>query len=384
MPSTDKAYCLDILIIEDIPAPLASLADLMADNGYHVRQCRDGKEAWRLLQINIPALILLDVQSTEITGYDICRQLKAKLNTVIPVIFISASHDIQSIKLAFEQHVVDYIVKPYDATELLSRVKMHLKIRALQLHQDVNGADQAQLLQIEIAQRRQAEAGLLASRQQLRQLTGHLQTIREEERARIAREIHDDLGQSLTVASIDLVKLKSHVADQSGDIEQQIDDIIEVLEHAANTARAISENLRPGMLDILGLGPAIEHHVQRFSARTGICCKLSMTNEGDFAVTEQISIAIFRIVQEALTNVARHAQASHITIQLADLGRELMLIVQDDGRGMSSEPSAQRHFGLLGMRERVALLGGQIAIGSKEGKGTRIEACIPVCSEVTA
>lgn len=386
MPTTDKANCLDVLLIEDNPSPLVFLTDLLTNNGFYVRQYCDVKKALQSLQTDIPALMLLDVQDIKPTAYDIFQHLKTlPIIADVPVIFISAAHDTQSIKHAFELGVVDYIVKPYKTSELLSRIKMHLNLRKLQLRHAVDGVAQAQLLQMEVAQRRYAEAELLASRQQLLQLTGHLQSVREEERARIAREIHDELGQSLTAASLGLFKLQNHFNTQSATAEQQIFNIIKVLEHAANTARAISENLRPGMLDVLGLGPAIEHHVNNFSAITGICCKLSLANDGNLIVPEPISIAVFRIIQEALTNVARHAHAHCVTIQLADLGQELMLVMQDDGRGMPLEQGQHRNFGLLGMRERVALLGGEIAIGSKKGNGTRIEVCIPLLSaEVTA
>lgn len=386
MPTTDRAYNIDVLLVEDEHSPLVCVADLLRNSDFNVQRYFDFIKALQSLESNTPALILLDVQATALTGSEIAQHLKMyPAIATIPVIFISAKYDMQSIKQAFELGIVDYIVKPYSTSELLSRIKMHHSSRVLQLQHMPNDLEQAKLLRLEVAQRRYTEAELRASKQQLKQLAGHLQTVREEERARVAREIHDELGQSLTIANLGLSRLKSYFTrpaanpamTQMSDLAQQVDSILTVLQHAANTARSISENLRPGLLDVLGLGPAIEHHVTNFSNITGICCNLTMSNRGNLVVSDSIAIAVFRIIQEALTNVARHAQAQLVSIELIDRGEQLTLVVQDDGQGLPPESPGQSHFGLLGMRERVMLLGGEIVMGSEGRKGTRIEACIP-------
>jgi PAS domain S-box-containing protein len=230
---------------------------------------------------------------------------------------------------------------------------------------------------IDMTERKRAEEELLGSQQKLRELSGHLEEVREAEQARIAREIHDELGQLLTLARIDLVRIISMLSEPKEKIEEELKTLIGILERTADVARTISENLRPGMLDALGLGAALEHHIARFSEATGISCSFEL-NRGELIVDSKVATAVFRIVQEALTNVARHSEAQCVNIQLVDLGSEILVIIQDDGRGMPEGAGVlKRTYGLLGMKERVTLLGGTLQIESAPGSGTRIEASIP-------
>jgi len=224
---------------------------------------------------------------------------------------------------------------------------------------------------------KQAELDLRESRRQLQELLLFQQTIREEERKRIARELHDELGQTLTALKIDLTWLGEKLPDAEAPISDKLTAMESLVNRTVDSVRRISEDLRPGMLDVLGLAAAIEHHVAKFSERTGVACDMAM-NRDDFDLSDQVATAVFRILQESLTNVARHAAATQVTIRLQDLGSELLLVVQDDGRGLP-DPAAgkKKSYGLLGMRERVRMLGGQLEISSEPGKGTRIEASIP-------
>lgn len=202
--------------------------------------------------------------------------------------------------------------------------------------------------------------------------------MREEERRRIAREIHDELGQILTVARIDLTRLGARLDSPKDVLQQSIDDLMLILENASDTARSISENLRPGMLDLLGLGPALQSHVKQFEESAKVQCSLDMSNDGEIEVDDHVATVAFRIVQEALTNVARHAQASQVEILVVDLGEELSIIIQDNGIGVDNLAEKQkRRFGLLGMRERTDALGGSVTVTSEPGEGVRIEASLP-------
>ncbi|MDE1943853.1 MAG: histidine kinase, partial [Betaproteobacteria bacterium] len=137
------------------------------------------------------------------------------------------------------------------------------------------------------------------------------------------------------------------------------------------------EDLRPGMLDDLGLAAAIEHHVEKFNGQTGIVCELFM-NSMDFNIDDQVATTLFRVVQEALTNVARHSGADHAVVHLQELERDMLLIVQDSGRGLPAQGSgARKTYGLLGMRERVKMLGGKMDVFNEKGAGVRIEVCVP-------
>ncbi len=369
----------EVLIVEDTPASLTLLSELMQTAGYSVRQAQDGEMALLSVQNRAPDLILLDVRMPKMDGFDVCRQIKSNPATAdVPIIFLSALQDTEARLQGLQLGAVDYIAKPYEPDEVLLRVRTHLELRNLQLHLGEMCELRTRQLTAEIAERRHAEAELLASREKLRELTSHLEDVREAERARIAREIHDELGQALTVIRIDLTRLADRLYAPRDKLQQSLTQVIAILDQASHTARTISENLRPGMLDLLGLEAAIEHHVTRFSDTTGIHCVLKIDDSRELHVDNRVATAVFRIVQEALTNVARHACAASVEIQIADLGNELVVIVQDDGQGIAAQPSAKKsRYGLLGMSERAQSLGGSLMIESAPGKGTRIEASLP-------
>ncbi|RZI42377.1 response regulator [Herbaspirillum sp. HC18] len=227
-------------------------------------------------------------------------------------------------------------------------------------------------------ERRQADRELEESRRRLEELSAFLQQVREEERTRIARELHDELGQALTALKIDLNWLDEKLPAREQKISDKLASMKALLNRTVDAIRRISEDLRPGMLDDLGLAAAIEHHVSKFAEQTGIACDLSM-NRDHFDLDGQVATTLFRMLQESLTNVARHAGASQVTVRLQELENEMLLIVKDNGRGLP-EPAAGRKktYGLLGMHERAKLLGGTLDISSSPGGGTRIEASIPL------
>jgi len=370
----------EVLIVEDTPASLELLTELMQSQGYRVRQAQDGEMALLSVQSRAPDIILLDVRMPKMDGFEVCRRLKASPDTAeIPIIFLSALQDIDAKVQGLQLGAVDYIGKPYQPDEVFLRVRTHLELSNLRLHLGEMCELRTRQLQAEVVERQLAESELFESQQKLRELMQHLQEVREAERAHIAREIHDELGQTLTVARIDLTRLASRLDEPPENLQKYVAEITAVLDKAADTARTISEDLRPGMLDLLGLGAAIEHHVTRFSEATGIAVALKLDDIDELELDDSVATAAFRIVQESLTNVARHAGASHVDIQIADLGKELVVIVQDNGQGISTETQAskKRSYGLLGMGERAQSLGGDVIIESQPGKGTRIEANLP-------
>ena len=371
-------HSVEILVVEDTPASLHLLTELLTREGYTVRQAQDGEMGLLSVAARLPDLIMLDVRMPVMDGFEVCRRLKSDARTAgVPVIFLSALQDTEAKVWGFRLGAVDYIAKPYDAEEVLARVRTHLELRTLQLRLGDLVMQQTAKLEAEIEERKQTERDLLASQEKLRELTGHLQDVREEERARIARELHDELGQALTVLRIDLTRLSARLDEPRENLEARLASILEMLDRTSDSARAISESLRPGMLDVLGLSAAIEHHVERFSEATGIVCDLQI-DQGDFDVGDRVAIAAFRTVQEALTNVARHAEARSVRIHLSALEQELVVVVQDKGRGMPASPTGkERRHGLMGMRERARLLGGCVDIESSPGAGTRVKASLP-------
>ncbi|MGE5401233.1 MAG: PAS domain S-box protein [Ignavibacteriales bacterium] len=226
-----------------------------------------------------------------------------------------------------------------------------------------------------------AEFQLKNSREQLRRLSAHTQSAREEERTRISREIHDELGQALTGLKMDLSWLDKKLQND-GLINQALADKINAMYSLINTTiksvRKISSELRPGVLDYLGLTAAIEWQAQEFQNRTGITCKIiSMPRE--LELDQNFSTALFRIFQETLTNITRHANATAVEVSLRLNGGNIVLIIRDNGRGITDEEIINtKSFGLLGMRERAYLLGGEFTIHGTQNEGTTVTVTIPI------
>ena len=228
----------------------------------------------------------------------------------------------------------------------------------------------------DVSGRHQVQEKLSRSHAQLRQLSAALQTIREEERTHIARELHDDLGQLLAALRMDLALLQQPNPGQ--DSTRLIRGMEQNLLTAITSLRRIATNLRPRALDEGGLYFALQGLRDGFVERYGIACML-YADEAELVLDDVASTAIFRIVQEALTNIARHAQASNVTITLYRINGEVLLTVRDDGRGIAAEDMEKaQSLGLVGMRERVWAMDGDITINSDETPGTRIDIVLPL------
>jgi len=230
----------------------------------------------------------------------------------------------------------------------------------------------------DITEIKRIENELRGSQEQLRELYAHLQSIREEERTRIAREIHDEFGTILTALKIDLSTLEKKLSEDQGHLFQRIKNDIELINDAIKIVQRISAELRPGILDYLGLSAAIEWQVKEFANRTGIDWEVSI-NVTRTDLDRELSTAVFRILQEALTNIARHAKATRIHVNLKDTDSLLILEVADNGEGIPEDKLSDPHsFGLLGMKERVDYFNGDIAIKGERNKGTTVTLKVPI------
>ncbi|RQW81044.1 MAG: sensor histidine kinase, partial [Geobacter sp.] len=202
-----------------------------------------------------------------------------------------------------------------------------------------------------------------------------LNEIREEERALISREIHDRLGQSMTALKLDLKRMHSYI-DTNPDAVKKLNAMIELVSGTIIDVQRISSDLRPGILDELGLVPAIEWYCYEFEERTGIKCILKLDNS-DYS-DSQINLTFFRILQETLTNVIRHAKASSVSIKLHQSDRGVTMSIKDNGIGITKEQiESYRSLGLISMRERVKQFNGTIDISSKKDSGTKLTIFIP-------
>jgi len=216
------------------------------------------------------------------------------------------------------------------------------------------------------------------SRNQLRSLAERLQMIREEERASIAREIHDDLGQTLTALKMDISWMKKNPGMTEEIRTEKINTMLGLTDSTIQTVKRIATELRPGILDDLGLIPAIEWETEEFRKRTGIKCNLEIS-VGEITIEDNISIAVFRIFQESLTNIARHSGATKVDLAIKSKGNLIQMEITDNGVGITEEQMrSPKSLGLMGMNERVSFFGGKLAISKSEKGGTTVMVYIPI------
>jgi signal transduction histidine kinase len=355
----DHAPKANILLVDDERRNLLALRELLAGLGEELLLAHSGEEALRLALQRDFAVVLLDVRMPRMDGFETARLLRSRARSrLTPVIFLTAAADeLESVFRGYEVGAVDYLVKPLVPEVLRSKVAVFVE-----LHRK----DAA--LAREIAERRRAE-------EQLRALAARQLSVREEERADIAREIHDELGQVLTGLKMDVAWLDARLADAA--LRAKAGEMSAHIEATIRTVRRIATGLRPEVLDDMGLVAGIEWQAREFQKRTGIRCRVQLPPEGA-RYGDELAITTFRIFQEILTNVARHAQATRLEVELRAEGGRLVLAVADNGVGIAAaQANGRRSLGLLGMQERALRLGGELSIEGAPGKGTRVRLDLP-------
>lgn len=363
----DKASAANILLVDDEPKSLLAVRALLEDHGHNLLPARSGEEALRCALEHELALILLDVRMPGIDGFETARLLHARERSrLTPIIFLTAAADeLRSVFRGYEVGAVDYLVKPLVPEVLLSKVSVFVDLHRKSAE-----------LGREIAERRQAEQRLRESQERLRALTSHVITVREQERAHIAREIHDELGQVLTGLKMDIVWLSRHLKEAS--LLEKTQAMCQAVDDTVRRVRNVSTGLRLGVLDDMGLVAAIAWQTTEFQKRAGVRCESSLPSE-TMIFGKDLSTAMFRIYQELLTNVARHAQATRLHVELCTVDDHLVLKVCDNGVGIAASRANDTHsLGLLGMRERALRLGGSVDISSGRNSGTRVAVSIPM------
>ena len=248
--------------------------------------------------------------------------------------------------------------------------------RVLQLPSTTRMREAIDQLEHEIQERRKAEDALRQSQATLRELAAYQERVREDERKRIAREIHDELGQNLLALRLDVSALHARAGARHPRLKERAETALDYIDTTMKSIRSIMNNLRPPVLD-LGLPAAIEWQVTQFERRNNLVCEVLM-NEDAAPVPETQATAVFRILQESLNNIGRHARASYVRVELRIDGHGLEMMIKDDGVGMHAADRRKAHrFGLIGMEERVAMLGGELRIDSTPGQGTVLRVIIP-------
>lgn len=335
--NTTQSLSADILIVDDTLENLHLLSEMLTQQGYEVRIVKSGAMALRGVQAQSPDLILLDIMMPEMDGYEVCQRLKSNPQTQeIPVIFISALNEVFDKVKAFSVGGADYITKPFHVEEVCARVAHQLTIRRLQI--------QVEKMAI------------------------------EQERTRIARDLHDSLGHALGALNLHMETALSMWNNSPDKAYSFLVTAKQLGSKALQSVRQSVSAMRDDPLQGKSLEEAIAHLIQSFYQTTGIQpnCQIQL----DRSVSHAVNIALYRIVQEGLTNICKYAKATAVQIQIESNPAGIFLTLQDNGIGFQVGNS-RSGFGLQGMQERVTALSGSLEITSKPDRGCCIRAYFP-------
>ena len=342
-----------IMIVEDDRIVAKDIENTLKDLGFYISSIvSSGEEAIDKIKEKSPDLVLMDiVLKGEMDGIEAASHIRTQFN--IPVVYLTAHADKDLLQRVKITESFGYILKPFEGRELNTAVEI-----ALYKHK--------------------ADKELRKSREQLRNLATYLQSVREQERTSVAREIHDELAQALTVLRMDISWLGKKLPKDQKTLLNKTKAMAKLTDTTIKTMKKISTELRPGLLDDLGLIAAIEWQVGEFQNRTGIKYKLTIDPD-EIILDSDRSTTIFRIFQETLTNVTRHAKATMVNVSLKEIDGKLELRVRDNGKGITKEQITDpKSFGLMGIQERVHPWGGEVEIKGAPGKGTTVAVRIPV------
>lgn len=374
-----------ILLVDDEKSTRTFLSALLKDAGHEVIEACDADEAIRCVERYPLDVALLDIMLGTGNGLDVARHIR-DWRPDVRVILMTGEPNFASARQSISLRIFDYLVKPCDPQMVLEIVGQAAAAKARDMELALLVRERARNQEDLERRVRVRTAELNQSAINLHALAARLQVVREEERKALARELHDEFGQKLTALQIDLNwldrKLQPVQPGEVAEMQDKIAAMMPLVEQLTEMTQAICASLRPGMLDDLGLLAAIEWQVEDCERRTGLKCALSTPTE-DIVLERDDALALFRILQEALTNVIRHARATQVLIRLQITDGELELEVQDNGRGFTPEACpVSKALGLLSMRERAIGFQGTVSIQSKPGHGTTVQVRMPLVQRV--
>jgi signal transduction histidine kinase len=376
-PASGTSVRPRVLVADDNSDMRHYLFRLLSEQ-YEVETAADGRAALQAAHTTPPDLIVSDVMMPTLDGFELLKALRGDEQTrTIPVILLSARAGEESRVEGIEAGADDYLIKPFSARELLARVSGRLEIARLQRDRET----QLRISQAELEQRVQERTQeLFKASQELRELSAHIMQAQDEERRRIARELHDGAGQLLAAIGMEASNLASESDRLSSPAALSLRNIESLVAQMTKDIRTMSHLLYPPLLDEVGLHSALTEYVNGFAKRSGIQVSLDLPAAIE-RLDRDYELSLFRIVQECLTNIHRHSGSKTASIRIVRDDRALELEVRDEGRGMSAErlseiQSRGSGVGIRGMRERTLQLAGTMSIES-DGSGTRIHAVIP-------
>jgi signal transduction histidine kinase len=340
-----------VLIVDDEPSARETLVAMLEGERYDLELAKDGWQALQILDLLRPDLILLDVMMPGMDGFEVCRRIRAAPTLAeVPIIILTALDSRDALLKGIESGADDFLSKPVDRRELIARVRTITRLNRYRT--------------------------LLEQRENIRHMAERAVAAQEQERQRISRELHDDLGQALTTHLLALHNLQEDLSIPADVMFERLQSLYDQCYELFVKIRRLARDLRPPVLDALGLKVAMQTYCTEFTRRT----HLPVTFEGDAALPvlpDIYNITLYRVLQEALTNVVRHAEASQVWVDLNVEDNIVNLTIQDDGIGFSEEQSTSNGIGLPGLRERITIAGGTLNISSGPQNGTILSAQLP-------
>jgi signal transduction histidine kinase len=363
MPKKNTSATAPVVIVADDHQGIRHLIrSILEQDGLQVIEVKNGKEALEVFKKKKPDLVLLDIFMPVMDGLEACTQIK-KLpgSSQVPVLIFTAHGDVKTAEDAFKVGASDFINKPINSEELHHRVNRLLYLRAMEIERET------------------AEFEIQESYKKNRLLSRKVLRAHEEEKVRLAREIHDDLGMALTAIKLNLQLIKKDCSDQGQNFEERLTKLIKLADSTLTAIRDKTFLMRPPSLDDLGLVMVIDDLANEFTRNTGIRIERKITGRYN-SLPLEIETALYRCIQEALTNAARHSSAGKVDLNLSFNSSQVKVGITDDGIGFDLVDGglAAGHLGLKGMMERVALIDGKIDINSSPGNGTAILITVPL------
>ncbi len=347
-----------ILIADDEESARTAIESILFGKGYGLEMASSGQEVLEKAEALRPDLILLDVMMPGMDGFEVCRQLRATPKLAeVPIIILTAFDEHLYLMRGLEAGADDFLTKPVNRQELIARVHTITRLNRYRK--------------------------LLEQRESLRQMAGRVVAAQEEERKNISRELHDEMGQSLTAHRLNLYNLQQALPQTMPDVQEKVDALILETSDLLKQVSLLAQNLRPPMLETFGLQLAMTTYCREFSARTHLPLNLEI-DPAIPPVSDLYAIILYRVLQETLTNVAKHSQATQVWVELGTEEDRFSLTVQDNGQGFSDETQRVGGLGLVGIRERLELVGGELNIRSNLGKGSVLSAYLPISAMILA
>jgi len=356
----------NILLVDDIELNLFLLNTICSNIKANFILAYSGIEALEKIRGLELALAIIDVHMPVMGGYELAMKINDERGEEkVPVMFLTANQfSTIDVVQGYSSGAIDYIIKPFNHHILKCKINIFLDLFN-QKHTIIKNA--------ELLKRTTEE--LKISLEQQHRLTQHIEEAREQERVSISRELHDDLGQSLTAIKIDLFIIRQNVSDSG--VVLKINNLSALVGDTIKTVQRLTSQLRPEIIDDLGLESALEWYTGEYSQRYNVEVLLHV--DPTIVISKDVSLTLYRITQESLTNIARHAQATSIDIRLSQENGFIHLMISDNGIGITDdEIKSKQAFGIQSMKDRAASLGGNIYISRGEESGTVIKLIFPL------